>query len=331
MIKGVGPVANTECEINIGTHGGGFHPDDTAGITIYETANMKKDIFVVRTGDLKQLGGLNLVLDIGGGEFDHHMAGFNIRRKSGEKYASAGLMWRRFGEQAIKNVIAEKNINLNVAEIQQIKEKIDREVIIPVDQEDNGEKCSNHTFSFIPKFIPAWTEKPDYDQAFQRVERCVAEILKEIIKEEAIKIVTEKELEERYNKVCDGILELPVQTMPWKEAVVDYNKKRKTKINFVIFPHPTGGWALQSVPPTMKKEFEQRIPLPKEWAGKTDKALQEASGIKDAIRCHNGLFFAKAETKQSVIEMCKIATEKWKKKSILIQLKSLCQKMIKIS
>lgn len=312
MIKGVGPVANTECEINIGTHGGTIHGDETAGVSIYELANPEKDIFVVRIIDTKQLNGLDLVLDIGGGEFDHHMAGFNIRRKSGEKYASAGLMWRRFGEQAIKNVIAEKNIDLNAAEIQQIKEKIDREVIIPVDQEDNGEKCSNHTFSFVPKFIPAWTEEPDYDQAFQRVERVVAEILKEIIKEEAIKIATEKELEERYSKVCDGILELPVQTMPWKEAVISYNETRKPKINFVIFPHPTGGWALQCVPPTMEQEFDQRIPLPKEWAGKTDKALQEVSGIKDAIRCHNGLFFAKAETKKSVMEMCKIATEKAK-------------------
>lgn len=321
---------NPECEINIGTHGGGFHPDDTVGTTIYELANMEKDIFVVRIVDTRQLNGLDLALDIGGGEFDHHMAGFNVRRKSGEKYASAGLMWRRFGEQAIKNVIAEKNIDLNTAEIQQIKEKIDKEVIIPVDQEDNGEKCSNHTFSFIPKFIPAWTEEPDYDQAFQRVERVVAEILKEIIKEEAIKIATEKELEKRCSNVSDdGILELPLQTMPWKEKVVGYNKKRKTKINFVIFPHPTGGWALQCVPPTMKKEFDQRIPLPKEWAGKTDEDLKKASGIKDAIRCHNGRFFAKAETKQSVIEMCKIATEKWKKeKSILTHLKSLCQKFL---
>lgn len=312
MIKGVGPVANTEYEINIGTHGGTIHGDETAGVSIYELANPEKDIFVVRIIDTKQLNGLDLVLDIGGGEFDHHMAGFNIRRKSGEKYASAGLMWRRFGEQAIKNVIAEKNIDLNADEIQRIKEKIDREVIIPVDQEDNGEKCSNHTFSFVPKFIPAWTEEPDYDQAFQRVERVVAEILKEIIKEEAIKIATEKELEERYSKVSDGILELPVQTMPWKEAVISYNETRKPEINFVIFPHPTGGWALQCVPPTMEQEFDQRIPLPKEWAGKTDKALQEVSGIKDAIRCHNGLFFAKAETKKSVMEMCKIATEKAK-------------------
>lgn len=316
MIKGVGNVPNSEYEIKIGTHGGGFHGDETAGVSIYELANMEKDIFVVRIVDTRLLTSskLDLVLDIGGGEFDHHMEGFNVRRKSGEKYASAGLMWRRFGEKAIKNVIAERNIVLNDAEIQQVKEDIDREVIIPVDQEDNGEKFSQHVFSFIPKFIPAWTEEPDYDQAFQRVQRVVAEILKEIIKEKAIKIVTKKELETRFVNVSDdGILELPIQTMPWKEAIVKYNENRKPEINFVIFPHPTGGWALQCVPPTMEDESKQRISLPKEWAGKTDKELQETSGIKDAIRCHNELFFAKAETKQSVIEMCRIAIENAKK------------------
>ena len=120
MIKGVGPVANTEYEINIGTHGGTIHGDETAGVSIYELANPEKDIFVVRIIDTKQLNGLDLVLDIGGGEFDHHMAGFNIRRKSGEKYASAGLMWRRFGEQAIKNVIAEKIMVKNAATIHSV-------------------------------------------------------------------------------------------------------------------------------------------------------------------------------------------------------------------
>lgn len=315
MIKGVGNVPNLKCKINIGTHGGTIHGDETFAATGYELANMDKDVFVVRIVDPKILttSKFDLVLDIGGGEFDHHQEGFNIRRKSGEKYASAGLMWRRFGEKAIKNVIAEKNIVLNDAEIQQIKEDIDREVVIPIDQEDNGEKFSQHIFSFIPQFIPAWTEEPDYDQAFQRVQRVVSEILKEIIKDKAIKIVTEKELETRYSTVGDdGILELPVQTMPWKEAVVKYNETNNRKINFVIFPHPTGGWALQCVPPTMEDESKQRISLPKEWAGKTGEDLQKVSGIEGAIRCHSEQFFAKAWTKQSVIKMCQIATEKAK-------------------
>ena len=103
-----------------------------------------------------------------------------------------------------------------------------------------------------------------------------------------------------------------MQTMPWKEAVVKYNETNNRKINFVIFPHPTGGWALQCVPPTMEDESKQRISLPKEWAGKTGEDLQKVSGIEGAIRCHSEQFFAKAWTKQSVIKMCQIATEKAK-------------------
>ena len=100
MIKGVGNVPNLKCKINIGTHGGTIHGDETFAATGYELANMDKDVFVVRIVDPKILttSKFDLVLDIGGGEFDHHQEGFNIRRKSGEKYASAGLIWRRFGE-----------------------------------------------------------------------------------------------------------------------------------------------------------------------------------------------------------------------------------------
>lgn len=307
MIIGVGERYNAKCTMNFGTHNGIFHCDEVVGIAILEIAHMNTAAYVVRTRNIDELNKLNIVIDIGGGVFDHHKAGFNVCRHTGEKYASAGLIWKNFSEEAIRNVMTEECIFIDDDEIKTIKEQIDREVIIPIDMEDNGEKVSNHTFSFIPKFLPPWMEAQNYDDAFRRVEAIVFEILKEIIKDKVVQVVTKKELQKRYDCINDGILEIPAQTIPWLEDVVSYNQTHNYNVKFVIFPYPAGGWAAQSVPPSIEKKFEQLVPFPEEWAGGNEQTLPVISGIWDATFCHNGCFFARAKTKESVIEMCKIA------------------------
>lgn len=307
MIIGVGERCNTKCTMNFGTHNGIFHCDELLGIAILEIAHMNTDAYVVRTRNIDELNKFDIVIDIGGGMFDHHMAGFNVCRPTGEKYASAGLVWKEFAEKAIRNVMTEEGISIDDDEIKAIKELIDREVIIPVDMEDNGEKVSNHTFSFIPKFLPSWMEVPNYDDAFCRVEAIVFSIMKEIIKDKIVQVATKKELQKRYDCINDGILEIPAQTMPWLEDVVSYNQTHNYNVKFVIFPYPAEGWAAQSVPPSIEKKFEQLVSFPKEWAGGNEQTLPVISGIQDATFCHNGCFFARAKTKESVLEMCRIA------------------------
>ncbi len=307
MIIEVGKTASTKCTLSFGTHNGIFHCDEVLGIAILEIAHMETDACVVRTRNLDELNKLDIIIDIGGGIFDHHMAGFDVCRPTGEKYASAGLVWRGFAEEAIKNVMTEEGISINTDEILTIKEQIDREVIIPVDMEDNGEKISSHTFNFIPKFLPSWLETPNYDDAFSRVEAIMFDILKEIIKNKVVQVVTKRELQKRYKCINDGILEIPAQTMPWLEDVIKYNNNHNYDVKFVIFPYPAGGWAAQSVPPSIKRKFEQLVAFPKTWAGGNEKTLPQISGIQDATFCHNGRFFARANTKLSIIKMCKIA------------------------
>ena len=307
MIIGVGERCNTKCTMNFGTHNGIFHCDDVVGIAILAIAHMHTDAYVVRTRKIDDLNKLDIGIDIGGGLFDHHMAGFNVCRPTGEKYASAGLVWKEFAEEAIRNVMTEKGISINDNEIKTVKEQLDREVIIPVDMEDNGEKISNHTFSFISKFLPSWMEVSNYDDAFYRIEAIVSDILKEIIKDKIVQFATKTELQKRYDYINDGILEIPAQAMPWLEDVVSYNQTHNYNVRFVIFPYPAGGWAAQSVPPSIEKKFEQLVSFPKEWAGGNEQTLPVISGIQDATFCHNGCFFARAKTKESVLEMCRIA------------------------
>lgn len=307
MIIGVGENINTKCIMKFGTHNGIFHCDEVVGIAILEIAYIHTDTYVVRTRNLDELNKLDIVIDIGGGMFNHHIPGFNVCRPTGEKYASAGLVWKEFAEETIKNVMTEEGMSINEDEIKVIKEQIDKEIIVPVDMEDNGEKISNHTFSFIPKFLPSWLGTPNYDDAFNRVQAIVFDILKEIIKDKVVQVAAKKELQKRYDFINDGILEIPTQTMPWLEDVVSYNESHDYRVKFVIFPYPAGGWAAQSVPPSIEKKFEQLISFPKEWAGGNEKTLPEISGIIDATFCHNGCFFARAKSKDAILKMCRIA------------------------
>jgi hypothetical protein len=52
--------------------------------------------------------------------------------------------------------------------------------------------------------------------------------------------------------------------------------------------HPRGdGWTLNSIK-LSNDTFDQRADLPAAWAGLTDTALEDASGVKGAKFCHNG-------------------------------------------
>lgn len=107
----------------------------------------------------------------------------------------------------------------------------------------------------------------------------------------------------------NGILEIPSQTLEWKKTVITINCSTYYygKINFVIFEYSDGSWAAQCVPPSLEDEFGQRIPFPLDWAGQND-YLPIISGVEGAICCTNGRFFARAKDRQSIIEMCVIAT-----------------------
>jgi uncharacterized UPF0160 family protein len=76
----------------------------------------------------------------------------------------------------------------------------------------------------------------------------------------------------------------------------------------MIYPSQTGQWRIQTVP-IEPGSFEDRRPLPKEWAGLSDKALQDVTGIDDAMFCHNGLFIAGAESFESTMEMAAMALQ----------------------
>ena len=298
-------------KVIIGTHNGIFHADEVVAIAIFKNVFGKENVEVKRSRDLKYLDSVcDLLVDIGGRNFEHHQKGGNGKREDGVSFASAGLVWKELGKFAVEKKLKDTN---DIALTLNIFKDIDKNVIEYVDMEDNGEGKSNHIFSYISSFLPSWIEgSPNYDEKFNEVLDHTTDILDSVIENAVARGLAKKEINDRLNShTCkiDNILVLPNQTIPWQDYVIDYNEGKDEGIDFVVFPYPAGGYALQCVPPSKEDMFGQRITLPKEWAGETTN-LPHISGVDTATFCHKGLFFARAECYNDIVLLCNIATRK---------------------
>lgn len=297
-------------DVVIGTHSGIFHADEVVAISLLRLYHEEETLAVVRSRELEELSKCNILVDIGGGKFDHHQPGGNGARKNGIRYASAGLIWQEFGQGIVVNLANKAEFKLDAFQIATVTSKIDDIYIQRVDEIDNGVPCDDDVFSYISAFLPDWNYSRDiaFNKAFAEVIEVTTTILRKLIC---------KAIEEEYSfawvissiaKNHTRIFEIPAQTFPWQEPILLCNGCYYQPIDFVIFPYPAGGWAAQCVPPSAAMPFAQRIPFPKSWAGQTDN-LPEISGIPKATFCHNNLFFARADTKETVIKMCEKAIE----------------------
>ncbi|MEH6737525.1 MAG: MYG1 family protein, partial [Sulfitobacter sp.] len=103
------------------------------------------------------------------------------------------------------------------------------------------------------------------------------------------------------NAGTSPILELPMG-MPYRSALDDAEAEHML---FVINPRGDD-WTLNGIK-ISNDTFEQRADLPAAWAGLTDVALEDASGVKGAKFCHNARFIAVAASREAILEMALIA------------------------
>lgn len=306
------PEKRNKFQLTIGTHNGIFHSDEVLACAILYLLNSHIQVNILRTRDNEMLARCNICVDIGGGDFDHHQAGFNQTRNNGIKYASAGLVWKNYGKQLI-NWFEEKYFSKTDCNIDGIFNTFDDCFISLVDCEDNGIPTETHCFSFISSFLPLWfhNTQDDFNNQFYTALVTTIAVLEQELKTTIGREIAKDIITSNWNSLdhfYNGILEIPSQTIDWVETVICINDSTKSnKVNFVIFPYPNGGWAAQCVPPSLINKFAQRIAFPSEWAGQTDK-LPEISKVEGATFCHNGCFFIRATSKEAIIQMCSIAT-----------------------
>ncbi|HAE36494.1 MAG: hypothetical protein UR85_C0007G0003 [Candidatus Nomurabacteria bacterium GW2011_GWF2_35_66] len=281
------------------THNGSFHADDlfaTAALSILNNGNIK----IVRTRDEKWFEKGDYVYDVGGiydpvvDKFDHHQEGGAGNRENGMPYSSFGLIWKKYGEE--------------VCGSKEVAQKIDTKLVQSIDAFDNGINLFDVKGEVGPyiiqsiffNFRPSWKEKQDYDSCFIKLIPFVVEILKREIINTRDEFEAESIVRKAYNEAEDKRVIIFNGNYPWFETINEYSEP------LYIISRKGDLWRAEAVRKE-KNNFANRKPFPEEWAGKRDDVMAQASGVPDAIFCHNGRYLVVAKSKEGIMELVKKA------------------------
>jgi uncharacterized UPF0160 family protein len=290
---------NIMTDKTIATHNGNFHADDVFSVAALK--NIFPSFKLIRTRDLELIGKADIVIDVGGeydpeaGRFDHHQRGGAGGRENGIPYSSFGLIWQKYGLE-----ICQGN--------QDVANAVDAGLVSTIDAIDCGhvEGVSQgiSLSQTISMFNPTWQEDTHFDTCFDEAVDFASRVLTRFIASANgginAKAIVAKAIE---NAEDPRVIVLEKYT-PWKRTVHALSEEAL----YVIYRSQTGQWRIQTVP-VEPGSFEDRKSLPKEWAGLSDKALKDVTGIHDAMFCHNGLFIAGAESFASTMKMAAMALQ----------------------
>jgi uncharacterized UPF0160 family protein len=291
------------------THSGSFHADEVTAYAILCLAIGKDRLDFARTRNPAVITQAEIVFDVGGvcdpdqGRFDHHMTADKApRREDGGLYSSAGLIWGRYGRDALRGVaeIEELAIGRDDTDIiDQLWSRIDRSFIRQIDRVDTGEETPG-PLSYadqIDSFNPNWNEAGKSDIAFRRASNFASDTLCRTVRRELAHILSRKIVLEAHAAGSDPeILELPL-SLPWQGAVYEND----LPVKFAVYPSD-GDWMIAAMP-TRLGGYDQRVPLPEEWAGLRNADLQAETGVDDAVFVHAARFCGAARSKEGALKM----------------------------
>lgn len=302
--------------LNVVTHDGKFHADEVFGVaTLYLWAEKENlDIKIIRTRDKEIIEKGDIVLDVGGiydeskKRFDHHQTGGAGKRQNGLPFASFGLVWKAYGELICKN----KEAALMV----------DERLVASIDGEDNGIKMTKPVFegvydynvsavmdSFNPYVGEADRSSREMDIQFMKAIEFAKSILNNEISKAELRVEHTKLVEDEINKQnlsqnSPKVLVLEERRM-WSSAV-----SKHPEILFVISKNMSKNinseveeWTIKVAEDNPMDHSTRRASFPEAWGGKRDKDLEEISGVKNAVFCHSGLWFAAAKTREAALEL----------------------------
>ncbi len=274
----------------IAVHDGAFHADDIFAVAILKI--LYPDFELIRTRDQQELSRADYRIDVGGkhnpltGDFDHHQNESVGYRDNGIPFASAGLVWKHYGEK--------------VAGSMKAAQVIDDKLIQLIDANDNGftldyDQCDIRPFTIsrvVESFNPVWDDRnPDFQSSFMKALGIASSVLENEIRRTRGREKARKILEQSIRDSEDSPYIVLEKNVPWQDVIVD-----QTKALYVLYPSPTGDWRVRGVP-VEKGSFELRKKLPARWAGLRDDEFIEITGISDAVFCHKERFLAVAKSR----------------------------------
>ena len=290
-------------KIRIVTHSGTFHVDDLLAVAVLQLIHGAEHTEVLRSRDPAVWASGDYVVDVGNEyvpstkRYDHHQHGGAGRRLNGVPYSALGLVWKHHGEQ--------------LCGMHSIWDRIDREVVTPIDMADNGIEVYAPTHAEIhPVLIhrilvmmrPTWKEGAVHDERFMEL----LPMARRIIEREIISARDEEEgstfVAKAYADAPDKRIIVVEGTYPWQGVLA-----KTADALYIVKPKSVGtNWEVECVRNDVHT-FMNRKSLPQEWRGYRDEVLVEKTGVPDAIFCHNEGFIAVAGSKEGALRLAQIA------------------------
>jgi uncharacterized UPF0160 family protein len=271
------------------------------------------DAKLVRTRDRDMItpSADKIIYDVGGAYdadaqiFDHHQRPGPLRSDD-QPYSSFGLIWAHYGRDYLAA------LNVREHDIDEIHEKFDSKFVLPIDLLDNGAMEPSVAGPLSIMTLPSLlgSLKPVFDDAsptadddaFHSALPIARQFVEAAINNLAAKLRAQEMVQQAIADAgASAILELPMG-MPYRSALV---KAEADHILFVVTPRGQD-WTIGGIK-LSNDTFDQRADLPAAWAGLTDAALEEASGVKGAKFCHNARFIAVADSRDAILKMADIA------------------------
>lgn len=289
--------------IRIITHSGTFHLDEVLAIATLKMHLKGKEIAIVRTRDDALIAGGDYVVDIGGiydparNRFDHHQQGGAGMRENGIPYSSFGLVWKHYGA--------------SVSGSAQVAAAIDEKIGHPVDMGDNIQEYYKLIRrdteplilqTFVAAYRPSWNDGVTYDERFAELLSVIERFLELSIHLEKDRIEGEALVREAYHRAGDKRIVILDGPYPWHWELAEHPEPL-----YVVKPKNQSVWWEVECVRDNPNSFKNRRDLPAKWAGLTDGAFVEATGISDAIFCHNHRYIAVARSKEGALRLAELA------------------------
>ena len=295
------------------THSGGFHADELLSSVILTRLFWQAELRRTRDHQWVSPSAEKIIYDVGGDYnadaqiFDHHQRP-NPLRKDSQPYSSFGLVWEHYGRKYLNA------LNVPPDNIELIHTTFDTKYVLPIDLLDNGAMEPSMAGPLSILTLPALLEslKPVFDDtsttadddAFFIALPIARSFIEAAIRNLSATVRAQSIVFEAIAKAGPSrILELPMG-MPYRSAL---DKAEADHILFVVNPRGND-WTLNGIK-LSNDTFKQRADLPVAWAGMTDAALEDASGVKGAKFCHNARFIAVASSRKAIVEMADLAVE----------------------
>lgn len=320
----------------IATHDGSFHADETIACAILTYIYENSEI--IRSRDPQTLETADIIIDVSGindeKHFDHHSPAFNLSRDNGINYATAGLMWLKFGKEYLNKIAneffeGEARDQITPQVIDNAFLRIDHEIMYMVDLNDNGQlntfikqkvNCQsqeekrvldeiNEFYRSTPdlSYLVAVQNLPNVSSAEQNKNFFkTVQMLKTLLINASINALnTESGVIKVLESYDGGPILIMHEKLPWTQAVFS-NFEKFTNCYIAVYPDRKRGWRIQSLPYSKSERYKNKLTAPVAWRGLDAQELDKATGLHNTIFVHRSGFTGGALEYDTTIQMAKM-------------------------